>query len=485
MASTYTRSNSPRDSQFSVNSMGYDDASAYQWPSPYELPMSHLGQDGTGVMASYPTSSQYHSETHSGLEYIPNGLPYSNNYNITYSPFALESSCPRSYLGGLGLTQPVGDMAIAESYESYPPAAYVLEPPKQHEGTDTTDQTTSSQLMQLNTDFDNHCSNIKAEGPMGYDSPYGSTPCSTPAPGSSSQLHNQKSDYMAGVDENGIDKEQPYAQLIYRALLEAPEHTMVLRDIYDWFKENTDKAADKETKGWQNSIRHNLSMNGAFEKVDHPSEDSKKGFLWRLTQDAIRDGVKSTTRYRSKHPNKRGHRSQHPLPQRQASGAKGGQAAKRSAKMKKSQRMHDRYPHRSEHFMSRPMPTSYPGYDSHHTCADISIPYSPSPYYSSDLEFDTPTTHSTYGSPVLEQSVDFGLYSSSSLPPAMYGADMGLVPDQKASVPLFYNTDRSSSPSGSDPEPRTPESTGDIDMDTGYSAENTQIWDDVSSNYPE
>ncbi|KAF2010661.1 winged helix DNA-binding domain-containing protein, partial [Aaosphaeria arxii CBS 175.79] len=58
-----------------------------------------------------------------------------------------------------------------------------------------------------------------------------------------------------------------YAQLIYRALLTAPNHTMVLRDIYAWFQRHTDKATDKSTKGWQNSIRHNLSMNGAFKKV--------------------------------------------------------------------------------------------------------------------------------------------------------------------------------------------------------------------------
>jgi len=35
---------------------------------------------------------------------------------------------------------------------------------------------------------------------------------------------------------------------------------MVLKDIYQWFIDNTDKAA-LDQKGWQNSIRHNLSMN--------------------------------------------------------------------------------------------------------------------------------------------------------------------------------------------------------------------------------
>lgn len=55
---------------------------------------------------------------------------------------------------------------------------------------------------------------------------------------------------------------EPYAQLIYRALKETPGHGMVLKDIYDWFEKNTDKAKNPLSKGWQNSIRHNLSMNG-------------------------------------------------------------------------------------------------------------------------------------------------------------------------------------------------------------------------------
>jgi hypothetical protein len=63
-------------------------------------------------------------------------------------------------------------------------------------------------------------------------------------------------------EENGAD--EPYAKLIHRALLSAPGHRMVLKQIYDWFERHTDKPNQKNgsDKGWQNSIRHNLSMNG-------------------------------------------------------------------------------------------------------------------------------------------------------------------------------------------------------------------------------
>ncbi|KAL9103739.1 MAG: hypothetical protein Q9163_001243 [Psora crenata] len=49
-----------------------------------------------------------------------------------------------------------------------------------------------------------------------------------------------------------------YAELIHRALKEAPGHGLYLRDIYQWFEGNTDKVS---CRGWKNTIRHNLSVN--------------------------------------------------------------------------------------------------------------------------------------------------------------------------------------------------------------------------------
>jgi len=64
------------------------------------------------------------------------------------------------------------------------------------------------------------------------------------------------------TDGDASISSEPYAQLIYKALMNAPEHKMVLKEIYEWFEKNTDKAKNNSSKGWQNSIRHNLSMNG-------------------------------------------------------------------------------------------------------------------------------------------------------------------------------------------------------------------------------
>lgn len=64
--------------------------------------------------------------------------------------------------------------------------------------------------------------------------------------------------------------EVPYAQLIYRAFMSTPRHAMTLQEIYQWFRDNTDKSKG-QGKGWQNSIRHNLSMNAVSCVVYSPS----------------------------------------------------------------------------------------------------------------------------------------------------------------------------------------------------------------------
>lgn len=65
----------------------------------------------------------------------------------------------------------------------------------------------------------------------------------------------------SSTEPNGGKTDEPYAQLIYKAFMSRQDKSMTLQDIYQWFRENTDKTKS-EGKGWQNSIRHNLSMNG-------------------------------------------------------------------------------------------------------------------------------------------------------------------------------------------------------------------------------
>ena len=84
----------------------------------------------------------------------------------------------------------------------------------------------------------------------------------------------------------------------------------------------------------------NANEKQAFKKVDQapPAEEAKKGFIWVLEPTAVEEGVKSTTRYRKFNSNRKIGKGDQPAPQRQRSGAKGGKAAKKAAKTRRSAR---------------------------------------------------------------------------------------------------------------------------------------------------
>jgi hypothetical protein len=75
----------------------------------------------------------------------------------------------------------------------------------------------------------------------------------------------------AGEAVNGEIADPCYAQLLYRCLRYAPDHTMALKDVYKWVRQYSQKARDSAGTGWQNSVRHNLSMNAV--SSEEPSSD--------------------------------------------------------------------------------------------------------------------------------------------------------------------------------------------------------------------
>lgn len=78
-----------------------------------------------------------------------------------------------------------------------------------------------------------------------------------------------------------------YAQLIGQAILSSDEEMLTLSNIYDYIKGRY--AFFRYTNaGWQNSIRHNLSLNKSFEKVARRTDEPGKGMKWKIA-DSERD----------------------------------------------------------------------------------------------------------------------------------------------------------------------------------------------------
>lgn len=249
LAITEEGSTSPEDIKFSPEAMEYDETIQTQWTTQPDMTIHDVNLS----RMRYPLSHPFGFSQGNFYPHARNGMSYESNHNLMHTPQVVNSSYPRSYPGPNFNGLPTDNMSV-----SYPPAVLQIEPQNHYDT--ISEPGINDHLMQSRDDFEfQYGSNLNGEYQGGYNSSDSDfTRASTPndddmPPGAYG---------MNSGDEMVIDKEQPYAQLIYKALLQADNHTMILKDIYDWFLHYTDKATGSETKGWQNSIRHNLSMNG-------------------------------------------------------------------------------------------------------------------------------------------------------------------------------------------------------------------------------
>lgn len=94
-------------------------------------------------------------------------------------------------------------------------------------------------------------------------------------------LHLQRAAFS---DEEEVSIERPqksYAALISEAIHSVPEKKMTLNGIYSYLTSNYAYFLVAKN-GWQNSIRHNLSLNKAFKKVPRRLDEPGKGMFWTV-----------------------------------------------------------------------------------------------------------------------------------------------------------------------------------------------------------
>ncbi|KAJ5953425.1 hypothetical protein N7454_000321 [Penicillium verhagenii] len=96
------------------------------------------------------------------------------------------------------------------------------------------------------------------------------------------QLHHLPEPHdMPPVEDDGTKPPYSYATLIGMSILRAPNRRLTLAQIYKWISDTFSYYKNSDP-GWQNSIRHNLSLNKAFIKQERPKDDPGKGNYWAI-----------------------------------------------------------------------------------------------------------------------------------------------------------------------------------------------------------
>ncbi|CBF77863.1 hypothetical protein AN8858.2 [Aspergillus nidulans FGSC A4] len=83
------------------------------------------------------------------------------------------------------------------------------------------------------------------------------------------------------IEDDGTKPPYSYATLIGMSILRAPNRRLTLAQIYRWISDTFSYYKNSDP-GWQNSIRHNLSLNKAFIKQERPKDDPGKGNYWAI-----------------------------------------------------------------------------------------------------------------------------------------------------------------------------------------------------------
>ncbi|KAI1327848.1 fork head domain-containing protein [Xylariaceae sp. FL0255] len=95
-------------------------------------------------------------------------------------------------------------------------------------------------------------------------------------------------------DENKhIKPNYSYAQMITQAIIAAPGEKLNLAGIYQYIMDNYAYYRNQPIAGWQNSIRHNLSLNKSFAKAPRSTDEPGKGMKWKIVPDARDEMVRT------------------------------------------------------------------------------------------------------------------------------------------------------------------------------------------------
>lgn len=142
---------------------------------------------------------------------------------------------------------------------------------------DDLDDTVDSSVVAVHQDITTYCNDHR------NDDGNNNNTCSTQENESTINKLAANLASTTAIDRGSTFRKPPYsyAQLIIQAIASAPNQRLTLADIYAHISKTFPYYKPHE-KGWQNSIRHNLSLNRYFIRVPRSQSEPGKGAFWQL-----------------------------------------------------------------------------------------------------------------------------------------------------------------------------------------------------------
>ncbi|RUS84737.1 hypothetical protein EGW08_007479 [Elysia chlorotica] len=201
-----------------------------------------------------------------------NNLDYSHNAHDTNCVIASDQPCEAEdpYVPA----QPVGDFTLASTISDIPTES------DRHGATQPAGSDTGNGL-EISAAV-NKSDNEGDENETGEDLDDNGEVC-------------MREDDQRGKDRRGNSKVDSYIALISKAILDSPERRLPISDIYTHIRKHN-PAISRSQKTWQNTVRHNLSLNECFVKQVRQSKG--RGHYWMVHPACVEDFLKGNYRRR-------------------------------------------------------------------------------------------------------------------------------------------------------------------------------------------